>query len=336
VTKVWPGDIYEEEIPACKCAQILFLTRRGEGALKEINHVCEATMRLSCRRWAWSVVPERLPDWGVARSLPIGDGRFTEAVEPLAPRRPIPIAHSVHPVALVLRQWVEHPEEKLIRTLEEMPAWQKALRWAKLMGRFRVVECPEDRSWWDERLPEDVLGRLVAYLFCLQNEGLPATPGTAEYLFFRVTADDYQQHFPHRPACPTRGILVTSLALVPDFDAGMDHGDMTWSLFPSAQWTNDALRVKATRVAHSHWEWWKTIPLAGLPKGDLRRYNRRQSDELSALIEQCVSGRLDERTLVQEALQQEHQRLGRATNPKEKKAVIRKIKARTRRKKPSR
>ena len=46
----------------------------------------------------------------------------------------------------------------------------------------------------------------------------------------------------------------------------MDHGNMTWSLFPSAQWTNDALRVKATRVAHGHWEWWKTIRSLGFPE----------------------------------------------------------------------
>ena len=70
------------------------------------------------------------------------------------------------------------------------------------MGRFSMRQCPEERSWWDEGVSDDVLGRLVAYRYYLQNQGLPTTPSTAEYLLFRVTPDDYQQHFPHCPACP--------------------------------------------------------------------------------------------------------------------------------------
>lgn len=296
------------------------------------DHVCYSTLQSAVSRWA-SQFPTTAGESDATVAIPLDLGRY--ALWSWAKPFPVPVFPKSQ-IVLVIRQWVEHGDAETSRKLlkEFRRTHPMAMqRVEKMFSRYRD-QGPLD----DSILPEDELEDIRSYLV---GSGLPATPGTAAYFL--------GQACPGHPLVrnmigPTRGVLVTSIALTPSpwvTVAGSVVDEMLHQLSWTAPWGNQELTRKAQQVAAGHENWWRDVPLRGLPEGfllqrlpkvNLTKQNTPEPDDIA--LEKDLEEHLNaSRTLDEVCLRQQsrvQQAIGKSLTPTEKARMTRQVKDRLR------
>lgn len=283
----------------CACRQFFEEELRGDAheRLKQLRQVCEECRRRSCFAWLVTHPDARVDDEACRISLPVGEGRFTEAVHPTT--WPVPIRDSNHNVEFVIRQWVEErPQPKLLKSLDRLPAWKQTV--ARVQGELVF----QDGGPEYETLYDGLRRTLIQY-------GLPATPGTVDYLMYCVAPQlldpfgDAAERAPAAASGPTRGILVRSFGLEPRSLSATDHHDVVCEISFQPAWTIVEHRRSAVEVAGAHAEWVKDIRRRQIPQVDCRHGNGRKPDEMTADVERQIQGLLSPRDVVERAVERE-------------------------------
>jgi hypothetical protein len=310
--------------------------------LEDIDHVSGWAMACSCMDWAlFTVSPRCQPG-----SLPLGDGRFTVGVSPRKLGEPFPwpleIVDAEHELWLVLREWVEEPQdEALARLLEGLPAWGVALqRWEAVRVRCeRWLRAAAERreeleacGLWMPDIGEPGCGphRYEDARKVLRCCGLPATRGTAAYFLSKVEPGFDLEGV----VGASRGLLVTSFGLIPREGSPIRECEMVTQVTAVMPWTTDALRRQANQVGLKHAAWWKKVFVGQLDHGDLRRLNSRRPDALTRLLTQYRAGTIVRAKLEEKVLEQVAREAGVEPNqlsPQEEQKARRRLNARIRR-----
>jgi hypothetical protein len=221
------------------CGLIATILPARVGVAELPDHVCEATQRASCEAWMRDLGQQ--PD--TAR-VTLTDGRIVENSRngswPLLltdPDDDAPANMRGRLVWVVLRQWVEaEPSESLAKVLRALtPEWRAAVERTSVRGEADRTEA----------------GKLLRRL------GLPATPGTVEFLLQEADL------LPRSDArLPTEGVLLTSLMANPSPVSTHGYHSVEQSVVGSARWCSPDVWTRLQEVAAMHAAWWAMVSRA--------------------------------------------------------------------------
>lgn len=330
-----------QECPCYKLAGVL-----PSGTQVSLDHICERTGHDSVLNWsrAFNISsPYFTSEEPMGQSpqpwiVPVDDYRFAnfgtgdtteKIVWPVQITRigeTLPHAE----IYVVLRQWVEEPDDNLPalfkerhpanvdfcvsevrRIMDEMQEdWE-----AELEPYLDALKNSSDAAredaiayFWEQHhalqtpLREKVRREVLPY------SGLPATPRTAQYFIYLATTGNTDE----LPVTfhPSRGAMVVSLGLIargtPEVPRQELRGSMIQQVNFTAPWYKDTVVSSVLTVLQDHSRWWERQEVADYFGKDARsvKSGRRSNDpKFAADMEELRAEKIDEEEVVRRALE---------------------------------
>lgn len=305
----------------CDCNRLARCLKSGE---ERPNHVCVESARQSCVNWAQEYSTVR----GGSAPLVIAFGnRFVHANTPDDwPFRFINGRHvninDAGCIFLVLRQWVEDEDETIGRELLGRPMIQELIAQERLS---RLSRMQQDVEHTGADAP-GVIGKMTPQRVeefradTLPSWDVPCTPGTARFLLWHIYG---QYDSPNPPTAPTKGLLVTSLVIMPSYRMPPDH---IYQIAGGSRWDDLTVRIAAARLVDTHRAWAQKVKIYPLSQYLPQRHNPGRplkEDALAGDLDQMVPpGLLTKEQVRQRALERldadKQAAIGRKASPEEK------------------